>query len=271
MNGQKKLSLIIISILAIIVSSLDLSEAKELEANSISSSNERTNNNDSRERKFKPVPDKTSPRETRGSGSRGEPCEQIINTSLTLFHPLDRVGLTTKSHPDFILNLSEIPSGFLRFAIFDLEDSKPLIYRKIEVKEKGLLILSIPDNVPGMEIGKEYLFTVGLVCRENESMHDIAEQVYIKRLELPEYLSSNKAKQLEYFQEKNIWYDATFELFQNSNSLATRNSKLKKLLEQARLFNPELLSARLSLLNVSLDKNNSSYLKQKSIEIEPRI
>lgn len=234
-------------------------------ASNDSNTSSNTNSNNSNSSKFKPVPDQTSPRETRGAGSRGGQCDRAVNSELTLFHPLDRVGLTSKAHPDFILHLSDVPSVPLRFAIFDIESSQALIYRKVRVESKGLIHLSIPNNIPEMEIGKEYLFTVGLICKEEEPMKDIAEQVYIKRVAIPESVSGNETKQLDYFQDKNIWYDATFKLFQNKNSLASRNSMLEKLLEQAELFDPEFLSARLSLLDVSVNNINSSYLKESSV------
>jgi len=200
--------------------------------------------NETKERKFPLHGDERSaPPSSQGSGGRQfNRCEQPI-PRMTLFAPNNEVGTTTKSHPKFLFSLADLRGSKaidsstpfkMRYSIYEEESKELLVYSQFEVAQENssLVALSLPDSLPGLEPGKKYVFTLGLVCLQEATMTDYAKRIVLERVSLAE--------------GKDAWYDSIFEAFANKNSVDSSN--LSQLLRQEGLFSPQALSAEMLFL-----------------------
>ncbi|MDJ0727929.1 MAG: DUF928 domain-containing protein [Prochloraceae cyanobacterium] len=196
----------------------------------------------------------------RGAGSRSD-CQYPINSDLVAFAPPDgEVAKTIKSHPTFSIYLQEVPGGPLRYAWIDAKTRETLTYQKFEVTTKGIVTLSIPENLPEMKLDRDYVLIVGIVCRENYTLTDIGKRLWVRRVSEPPSLSQarNDQERLTTLKDENIWYDAIVAAFQNRDSASDeRGTTISELLKQYNLYDQAFLSADISALDWETTKTES--------------
>ncbi len=195
----------------------------------------------------------------RGAGSRSD-CEYPINSDLVVFAPPDgEVAKTTKSHPTFSIYLQEIPGGPLRYSWVDVKTREILTYQKFEVKSKGIVTLPIPKNLPEMKLDRDYVFIIGVVCRENYTLTDIGKRLWVRRVREPQSLSiaQNDRERLTTLKDENIWYDAIVAAFQNRDSFEDDFTTITQLLKQYNLYDRAFLNVDISALDWEKTKTES--------------
>lgn len=218
-------------------------------------------NRSSNNRIFKrDFPDRTPPRRTRAAGSRGNQCSHKIATNLTVFHPFEETGTTAKSHPTFLFYLDRVPTVPLRFSLVNNDTSKSLIHKEFEVKKSGLFALEIPANVPAMNIGDEHIFTLGLICEQNNPALDRYQRVYLRRVNTPKELSNanNNLERLNVLKSANIWYDAILAAYQSRNSPDSSQTIISELLEKLGSFEQTFLNSKLSFVSLKTKTPSTS-------------
>ena len=149
---------------------------------------------------------------TAGTGSRG--CDRAGNTNLQLLVPDDHLALTVSARPTFFWYVSNTTLP-VRFTLVEPGVAKPLVDRSFNVKRSGVVQLELPSDVPGLALGKEYRWTVSLVCNKERPSENIYADSSIKRIAITPELAQTLAeagqdpqKRSLVYGRSGIWYDA---------------------------------------------------------------
>lgn len=162
---------------------------------------------------FRYVPPKRGiPKNTQATGSRGctQP-EQSLHASLTLLVPKDHDGLTTLSYPTFFWHVSApVP---MAFALTERGAVQPLWEQQIQPQISGIVQLEMPRNLPELVPGKEYRWSVTLLCNSERPSANPFIQTWIQRVPATPALTqkltavtSNRDRASIYAQA-GLWYD----------------------------------------------------------------
>lgn len=165
------------------------------------------------------VPSRTS--RTNGTGSRG--CDAFggmgsdhrpSDTNLQLLVPDDHLPLTVSARPTFFWYVSNTTLP-VRFTLVEPGVAEPLLDRSFIVKRPGIVQLTLPSEVPELALGKEYRWTVSLVCNKERPSENIYAYSSIKRVAITPKLaqtlagvSQEQQKRSLVYAQSGIWYDA---------------------------------------------------------------
>lgn len=148
----------------------------------------------------------------KGAGSRG--CDSASDTNLQLLVPDDHLPLTVSARPTFFWYVSNTTLP-VRFTLVEPGVAEPLIDRSFKVKRPGIVQLTLPSDVPGLALGKEYRWTVSLVCNKERPSENIYAYSSIKRVAITPKLAQTLAgvgqepqKRTLVYAQSGIWYDA---------------------------------------------------------------
>ena len=160
------------------------------------------------------------------SGSRG--CDRAsASTSFYLIVPRDHTGLTTNSHPTFLWYLSGKIDVPMRFTLVEPQVDPPIFETQLSSVQPGIIHLKIPAKLRGLEYGKQYKWTVSLICNEKRPSQNSYASALIERVginnesfkQLQPVSSTNNYKQLaSTYAGLGIWYDAIANSYQESIS-----------------------------------------------------
>lgn len=166
---------------------------------------------------------------TQGAGSRG--CDvfegmlydhasqtrsdhRVANPELQLLAPNDHIATTVSTHPTFYwyISATSLP---VRFTLVEPGVSKPVADRRFLVTRPGVVGVKLPSDVPGLVAGKQYRWTVAVVCDEDRPSANTYAYSWISRVaatpELKSKLakvSSNSQNRSLVYAQSGIWYDA---------------------------------------------------------------
>ncbi len=165
---------------------------------------------------YKPPRDQKPPSGyTDSSGIRGG-CKAGTR-SLTLLAPVTHVGQTTSPYPTFVWyvhNQQKIPMEFSVYEFDNNEQPSKLTYKSKLQSSPGIVKLSLPENLPGLTVGKRYLWQVEILCNNNRPSRNLVATAEIEVVEMPGSLktalnhSQNLSKKVHLYAEAGIWYDA---------------------------------------------------------------
>lgn len=172
------------------------------------------------EQNYVPPKDRERRARTEGAGSRG--CDQDISVSLNLLAPNNHVPVTVSSHPTFFWYVSNT-SLPMRFILTEPGVEKPVWKQRIKPERAGIVTLKLPSKVPGLKVGKDYRWTVSLICDENIHSKNPYAYAWIERVpatpELAQKLvavSQERDRSLIYAQS-GVWYDALVSIYNAYN------------------------------------------------------
>lgn len=163
-------------------------------------------------------PNRGAPRSTQATISRG--CTQSASAQsnsatpapLTLLAPNDHDGLTTSGHPTFFWHISTPVS--MVFALTEPGVAQPILEQQIQPQQAGVVQLKMPKDSPELSPGREYRWSVTLICNPDRPSANPFIQSWIKRIpakpELTQQLAaatSDHERALIYA-ETGFWYDA---------------------------------------------------------------
>ena len=184
------------------------------------------------------VPPADTPRRTKASrtgGSRG--CLQPINADLKLLVPKDHVSITISGRPTFFWYISEKVPVPVLFSLAESQAGIPVIEQQVQIEKPGIISFKLPDNVPELVEGKEYQWTVTIVCNQWRPSENFYAQASLIRVPISEELNQ-KIKTVQTDTEKSliyansgIWYDALANLYQQQ-----KFAEFWQLLEQVGLL-----------------------------------
>lgn len=143
--------------------------------------------NESPSNAFQPPDDDAgAPDDTVGAGSRdgGHCIEDEVAQGKPGFTALMPARAQTHSErPTFLLH---VPPTVARAVFFSLKDAEEDYYYQTSVPlpdTPGELSFPLPEEAPALEIGKEYVWSFGLMCRENIDPNDPTLNGSIRRVE----------------------------------------------------------------------------------------
>lgn len=157
-------------------------------------------------------PRRGMPRRTQGTGSRG--CTSSQPVALELLVPNDHTAQTASGHPTFFWYVSEMPAEPVEVALVESGVAQPVFVQQVQLKNAGINQLKMPANLPELVPGKEYRWSVTLICNANRRSNDTFAQGWIKRVppsaDLEQQLSAAKTahERASVYAKAGVWYDA---------------------------------------------------------------
>ncbi|NES25525.1 MAG: DUF928 domain-containing protein [Symploca sp. SIO3E6] len=163
---------------------------------------------------FEPPPGKNKPGQTAGGATRGQ-CslqQQDSNKPLTLLTPANQEGLTIAERPTFFFY---VPHASIEQAEFTLisQDEEYAYQTNFSLESKGgVFQFQLPAEAPPLEVGKNYQWSVALICDQQERTEDIVVQGQIKRTEANPNLfaqlkSATPFQSAALYGKAGLWYD----------------------------------------------------------------
>lgn len=149
---------------------------------------------------------------TEGGGSRG--CTNASPVSLSLLTPKDHIARTVSSHPTFLWHVSGATSAPMVFTLTERGGDRPMFQKQLKAEQAGIMRVEIPQNVPALVEGKEYRWTVTLVCSEKRPSENVYARAWIERVATPSDLSqklgsvSSDRDRAAIYAQAGLWYDA---------------------------------------------------------------
>lgn len=166
---------------------------------------------------FEPPPGQDAPKQTAGGGVRGGNCPAAIGaatqtTPLTLLLPESGFGLTVKDRPTFMAYVPPTSATEVEFTIRD--GSEEYAYRtQVPIDGRGGVVsISLPASAPPLEAGKDYIWSVAMVCAPGDRLQDVVAQGYIRRVQPDSNLTSQLANaeplsQADVYGKAGIWFE----------------------------------------------------------------
>jgi len=161
------------------------------------------------------------------ASARG-PCSPS-EKSITALIPTTNLGLTTRAYPTFFFYVPPTPATEMEFVLIDEENQRQIYTTILKITgNSGIVSLNLPttENLPPLEMEKEYHWYASLICNHQQRSGDIYVDGWIKRV-APDSLLMSKlentslTEQITLYQEFGLWYDTL------------------KVLDEARRLNPE--------------------------------
>ncbi|MGK7948573.1 MAG: DUF928 domain-containing protein [Xenococcaceae cyanobacterium] len=153
----------------------------------------------------------TKPRtQTRKSGGTRGRCIDSDNR-LVLIVPenkesLSAVPKTTLSHPTFFWHIAQKSSLPVKFTL--VEPGRTIYTKELNLDKSGLVAVTLPKTVPPLEIGKEYRWTVSVICSRQNPSQNPYTQAWVKRVSLSSMVETEEKLGCDTYEKAEIWYDA---------------------------------------------------------------
>ena len=155
---------------------------------------------------YKPQPGRKRTQARKPGGYRGDSCNLPSQDPITLLVPQDHIPLTTSERPTFFWNVNTI-SHPIRFTLYEPGQPSPLYVQNITPTTPGIVALKLPLSANGLKIGKQYRWTVSVICNSQRPSENIYAKAWIERVDRSRS-SSNSSGCLSYYARSGIWYDA---------------------------------------------------------------
>ncbi|WP_421657325.1 DUF928 domain-containing protein [Leptothermofonsia sp. ETS-13] len=178
---------------------------------------------------------------TSGTGSRG--CYQKNQPiQLSLLVPERHVGQTVSARPSFFWYLEN--AKVAKFTLVEPGVPKPLLEKTLQVSGAGIMQVELPENAPELAVGKEYRWSVTVLCNPNRPS-EVASytQSFIERVastpELIKQLGNAKSdlERARIYAQSGLWYDTLSALSTASEKDPIARSEMLSLLDQVGLSN----------------------------------
>ncbi len=147
-------------------------------------------------------------------GSRGDTCaigkSNQKNGAIVKVLPKSNIGLTTQQRP---LIMVYVPASTAQKAFFSIQDEDLNHYYQttLQLPEKaGVMEIKIPDSVPALATGKNYQYSLAMICGIDLEPDDPLTSGWIQRVQ-PKGNLVNQQPSVELASQlasDGIWFDA---------------------------------------------------------------
>ena len=173
-----------------------------------------------------PLPPPNNPDETRGGGTRDEGrCPQDAKTPqpLTTLSPVTKPGLTVAERPTFLAYVPQTTAQTAEFSLFDHNNIGIYQTTFALTNTPGIVSFSLPPNAPPLEIGKDYTWSLAMICDPKNRLQDQFVRGRIRRTQLDSALMNQIEKatpkeRVSLYRAADVWYEALFTLFELQRS-----------------------------------------------------
>jgi hypothetical protein len=156
-------------------------------------------------------PGEPQPKDTKGSGSRdGKKCsneEQNIEPLM----PESNYGLTLQKLPSVFVRL---PKTKARKVMLSFRDTQGKYYQRafLPINDNGIVSFSLPEDKPALSIGKNYQWSLVIVCGDTVQPDDPTFIGWVQRVErtnqIDEELTGKTAvEKAKWYGKKGYWYE----------------------------------------------------------------
>ena len=173
---------------------------------------------------YKPRPGRKRTQARKPGGARGNSCNTRSQATLALLVPEDHIPLTTESHPTFLWYVNTTSSVPIRLTIYEPGQTSPIYVQNWSQSPPGIVAFKLPATANPLKIGKQYRWTVSVICNPQRPSENIYAKAWIERVEKPTSISNNckqrtadsvdsstlgcRSSCLNSYAESGIWYDA---------------------------------------------------------------
>ncbi len=134
---------------------------------------------------------------------------------LTALVPQNKIGRTVLEYPLFFFYLPQTDAPLAEFVLQD-EKGKQIYQTTLKINNSsGVIGVSIPanQNVSPLEAGKNYRWSVALICETEDRSADVSETGIVRRVELSADIRSQLEKadprqKTVIYAQNGIWQDA---------------------------------------------------------------
>ncbi len=168
---------------------------------------------------FQP-PDRGSPPRTADGGTRGCSSFKPGEKALTPLTPPKHLALTTGEHPTFYWYIPQSPGKTLEFSLLDSQDEQVLYKTTVSApSQSGIVSLSLPSNLPPLQVGKQYHWYLVMACDTRDRTGDVAVDGWLERTALTPDLeaklqTASPREQVAIYAKAGIWYESLEALIQ---------------------------------------------------------
>lgn len=163
-----------------------------------------------------------TPTQTDNGSSRGTSISDnnhncpVVGSPLALI-PINVFGVTLHSHPTFLFYLPAAKTGqnspMVEYSLQDTQGNEIYKTRFVPNGQAGIANLTLPQGMgfSGLDIDKDYYWSVSLICQGSDRIRDLVIQGSIRRVTIPTTLVDLDRKtpeqQADLLWEAGIWYD----------------------------------------------------------------
>lgn len=158
-------------------------------------------------------PNLPGPVRTAGTGSRADGCDMDKTATLLPLTPDGHIGQTVFDRPPLLWYVSGAKS--VEVTLVEPGVAKPIFEQTVQIQRPGIVQVNFPDSAPALTPGKEYRWSISVMCNPKRRTQDVAyTQAFIKRLPLSalleQQLAAAKSEQerSRVYAEAGLWYDA---------------------------------------------------------------
>jgi hypothetical protein len=114
----------------------------------------------------------------------------------------------------FLLHLSKASSQPVLLSVIEPGVIRPIFEHTLTGKSSGIIPVTVPRSSPGLEIGKTYILTAGILCNPQRRSQSAYTRIMLKRVALTPLLEEklskavSKQERAQIFAQAGIWYDA---------------------------------------------------------------
>lgn len=164
---------------------------------------------------YRPPAGQEKPQTTVSGGTRGIcSLDQTLPTpSLTVLLPQDKLGLTTRQHPEFFVYIPQTEATEAEFLLIDPNGEYEYRARYTVPQTGGVVKIELPDSEIPLEAGKDYEWMFAIVCDPDSRDKDIVDGGIVKLTELSstqtrQLQQADSLKRAQLYAEYGIWHDA---------------------------------------------------------------
>ena len=159
---------------------------------------------------FEP-PGDAQPDETRAGGSRTTDRCHPEDPPIQVLRPVDRYGLTLEERPEIFVQLQ---GSSAQDVVLTFQDGVGNHYQRAVIpvpEDAGLVSFRLPPDTSPLMVGKNYQWTVSIMCDRFLSPHDPVFTGWVQRTDrggpLTEMADAPIQAQAEYLAAEGYWYD----------------------------------------------------------------
>ena len=180
-------------------------------------------------------PGEPEPKDSKGSGSRdGKKCspnEQQIKPLM----PQRNYGLTLQKLPPVFVRL---PKTKARKVMLSFRDAKGKDYQRafLPITANGIVSFSLPEDKSPLSVGKNYQWSLVIVCGNTVQPDDPTFQGWVQRVERTsavdrELIGKGAVEKAKWYGKKGYWYEMVGEI-QQAQKFEPENVRLSATLQK---------------------------------------
>lgn len=161
-------------------------------------------------------PGEPEPKDTKGSGSRDPKKCSNQEQGIKPLMPESNYGLTFQKLPSIFIRLPKTKASKVMLSFRDLEGK---YYQRafLPITEHGIVSFSLPEDKPALNVGKNYQWSLVIVCGDTVQPDDPTFQGWVQRVQRTsridnQLIGKSAVEKAKWYGKKGYWYDMLGEI-----------------------------------------------------------